>query len=1034
MSEEKKQNILKLRKVELAEKSNQSKTVQVSAPPKEPVAPKKEEVVVDKPKNIPPVEIVKPSEPKEKTTNEKPEEKASIFKTNSTFKGMPQIVERTTTFERNPRQYNDRFGGGNRFDGSRPSFHNRNPGENSSNGEYERNNTGDRFNRGPREFNPNFEGNRGAPRDDSAPRQYIPRDGSAPRPFIPRDDSAPRQYIPRDGSAPRPFIPRDGSAPRQYIPRDGSAPRPFIPRDGSAPRQYIPRDGSAPRPFIPRDGSAPRQYIPRDGSAPRPFIPRDGSAPRQYIPRDGSAPRPFIPRDGSAPRQYIPRDGSAPRPFIPRDGSAPRFNNGPRPFNNYGPRDGSAPRFNPNGPRTFNPRGPRDGNAPRPFGQRPPGAPGFVKPTFFSSDMNKKSFDDKKKKKNVDKDDRIRDYKFKENANINTTNFVGRVDESHLENHDWNSFGSRKARDSKKGQDSSTFIRKEIEIAGPLSLKEIAAKMAMQVRDVISVAKKAGLSANEKENVAADILHIIVEECGHTPIRLDEQNKAQLEFPKLELDPTKAKVRPPVVVVVGHVDHGKTSLLDAIRKTKMVNKEAGGITQSIGAYQVATKNGKITFIDTPGHEAFTAIRSRGVSVTDIAILVVSSEDSIKPQTIEAIAHIKSAKVPIIVAITKCDLPYANPEKVKQDLLQHEIVSLEFGGDVICIPVSAHKGTNLDKLLEEILGLAEMMELKANPEIEARGVVLESRLNPKIGVLTTLLVQQGTLRPQSFCIADIASGKIKAMTDDTGARIKEALPGMPVEVIGLDISATAGTEFAIINDQKIANDILQARKEKYATTSKKAGVVFDIESFTQESIPSINLILRADTQGSLEALKFAVQKLNNAKSEAKIVLSSIGPAKEGDINLAIISTATIICFNTKTPSEIKQMAQENAITIFEDPIIYNIIDSVEAKLLGLIKPEEKEVFVGTAKIQQIFSSSKLGKIAGSMVIDGSIQRDLIAKVIRNGKLIISTKITSLKRNKDDAKEVKNGFDCGIVLNGFQDFMEGDEINCYKIEYV
>jgi len=783
-----------------------------------------------------------------------------------------------------------------------------------------------------------------------------------------------------------------------------------------------------------RDFNPDRKF---DPNRPRNFTPRqdyDPNRPRTFTPRPGfdpNRPRPFGPR-----QEYDP---NRPRTFTPRNqderqggGYRPNYNRGPR------PEGGNNPRFQPRvgwsqdrRPQASKPNEFRSDYSRPQFGSAGGYNQGFLQDTKrqFDSDRARK----KKATEHDDKSRQARGFRENEDVGINVTDFVGRIDSGHLESHMFrDAFIHRKKERAHK--EEQVFIKREIAIAGPMSIKDLSAKMAMRSSQVLAVAKKAGLNANDKENIAEDLLHIIVEECGHTAIRIDEQNKAQLEFPAQNIDFAKSVLRPPVVVVVGHVDHGKTSLLDRIRKSNIAKREAGGITQNIGAYQVKTKEGTITFIDTPGHEAFTSMRSRGVQTTDIAILVVSSEESIKPQTIEAISHIKAAGVPIIVAITKCDLHTADIERVKTDLLSHEIIAEEFGGDVTCIPVSSVTGENIDKLLHTILLHAEMMELKANPELEARGIVLESKVNPKIGTVATLLVQQGTLKKMSFCIAHVSSGKIKAMHDADGNNVTEAGPGMPVEVIGLDSAPPAGAPFAQISNTKIASEILEARIVKNDLETKSVGLSLSFDAFVQDPSPHINLILRADTQGSLEALKLGLLKLNSAAAETKFIMSGVGAIRESDIDLAVISNAHIVGFNTKSSAMMKKLASDNKLKIIENEIIYHIIEEIEKELLGLIKPEEREVLMGTARVQQVFSSSKLGNIAGCVVTSGSMKNNMIAKVMRGEKLVATTKISSLKRNKDDAKEVNNGLECGIFLEGFDAFIAGDEIQCYKIELV
>lgn len=493
--------------------------------------------------------------------------------------------------------------------------------------------------------------------------------------------------------------------------------------------------------------------------------------------------------------------------------------------------------------------------------------------------------------------------------------------------------------------------------------------------------------------------------------------------------------RPPVVTVMGHVDHGKTTLLDAIRKTNVAATEHGGITQHIGAYTVE-KNGKIvTFIDTPGHEAFTAMRARGAQVTDVAVLVVAADDGVMPQTLEAIDHAKAAGVPILVAINKIDKPEANPEKVKQQLSEKGLIPEEWGGDTIYVPISAKKGTNIDELLEMILLLAEMQDLKARRKGKARGTIIEAKLEKGRGPVATVLVRKGTLRAGNAVVCGTAYGKIRAMFDDKGNRVKEAGPGIPVEILGLSEVPVAGNELAVVEDEKTARNIAVQRslKARVAETMKRKKLSLEelFEKAREGEIEELNLILKADTHGSLEAVKKAIEELKVENVSVKIIHSGVGGITEADVMLASASDAIIIGFNVRPDAKAKEAAAREKVEINTYRIIYELIQSIEAALKGLLAPEFVEEELGHAEVRKVFRISKVGNVAGCYVTDGKITRNAKVRLVRQGAIVYEGTISSLKRFKEDVSEVKQGFECGIALDGFQDIKEGDIIEAYQI---
>ncbi|OUM83664.1 translation initiation factor IF-2, partial [Caldibacillus debilis] len=521
------------------------------------------------------------------------------------------------------------------------------------------------------------------------------------------------------------------------------------------------------------------------------------------------------------------------------------------------------------------------------------------------------------------------------------------------------------------------------------------------------------------------------------------EEKVEVDITDLEIyitedKPEDLKERPPVVTIMGHVDHGKTTLLDYIRHTKVAQGEAGGITQHIGAYQVVVNGKKITFLDTPGHAAFTTMRARGAQVTDITVLVVAADDGVMPQTVEAINHAKAAKVPIIVAVNKIDKPTANPEKVKNELTEYGLVPEEWGGDTIFVPISALKGDGVDQLLEMILLLSEMEELKANPDRNAYGTVIEAQLDKGRGPVATLLVQNGTLRVGDPIVAGNTYGRVRAMMNDVGRRVKEAGPSTPVEITGLHEVPQAGDRFVVFDDEKTARQVGEARAQMalQATRNESARISLDnlFEQMQQGDLKELNVIIKADVQGSVEALANSLQKIDVEGAKVKIIHTGVGAITESDILLATASNAIIIGFNVRPNTNAKRLAEQEKVDIRLHRIIYKAIEEIESAMKGLLEPEYEEKVIGQAEVRTTFKVSKVGTIAGCYVTDGKVTRDSGVRVIRDGVVVFEGEIESLKRYKDDVKEVQQGYECGIVIKNFNDIKEGDIFEAFVMEEV
>jgi translation initiation factor IF-2 len=580
--------------------------------------------------------------------------------------------------------------------------------------------------------------------------------------------------------------------------------------------------------------------------------------------------------------------------------------------------------------------------------------------------------------------------------------------------------------------------KQQIKITVPeeITVGDLAKLLRMTATEVIKKLMSLGVMATVNEVIDYDTAEIVATELG---AKVEKEVVVTIEEQIIEEeveDDENAVTRPPVVCVMGHVDHGKTSILDAIRHTEVTSTEAGGITQAIGAYQVDVNGQKITFLDTPGHAAFTAMRARGAMATDIAVLVVAADDGIMPQTVEAINHAKAAGVEIIVAINKMDKEGANPDKVMQQLTEHELVPEEWGGDVICVPVSAKTKMGIDKLLETILLVAEMAELKANPDRQAKGVVIEAKLDKGRGPVATLLVQNGTLNAGDILVAGTAVGKIRAMTDYHGKPIEKAGPSVPVEIMGLDSAPMSGDEFNAVSDEKLARALVEQRKaqakEEEFKLFQKVTLDTLFDTILEGEMKELNIIVKADVQGSVEAVKQSLLKIENDEVNVKIVHGAVGAVSESDVMLAEASKAIIVAFNTGVDQIAADNAKRDGIEIKQYDIIYDAIEDIERAMRGMRAPKYRDVDTGEVEVREVYKISSAGTIAGSLVTSGTIKRDGKVRVIRNGKQIADVKLANLKRFKDEVKEVSSGYECGISLDGWDDIQAGDILQAYVVE--
>ena len=598
--------------------------------------------------------------------------------------------------------------------------------------------------------------------------------------------------------------------------------------------------------------------------------------------------------------------------------------------------------------------------------------------------------------------------------------------------------GKKKPVKNEERNKQKIFELTEIEIPETITVKDLAAEMKKTTAEVIKKLLGYGIMATINQDLDFDTAFLVAGEFGITAKKKETVTDEDILFDDSEDKEEDLEVRPPVVVVMGHVDHGKTSLLDTIRKTNVIGGEAGGITQAIGAYKVKVNDREITFLDTPGHEAFTAMRARGAQITDIAILVVAANDGIMPQTVEAINHAKSAGIPIIVAINKIDLPDANVDKVKQELMKYELVPEEWGGDTICVPISAKNNTNIDQLLEMVLLEADVLELKANPHKQSKGVVIEARLDKNKGAIATMLVQRGTLDVGDTIIVGSSIGRIRAMANENGKRVKSAGPSTPVEIMGLTEVPEAGDIFYEVKDEKTAKHLIEKRKREAREHSINNGTKVTLDNLFSQmeegNLKTLNLIVKADVQGSVEAIKQSMEKLQNEEVRVKVIHAAAGAVNESDVTLAKVSNAIIIAFNVRPNQTAKDMADKEEVEIKQYSVIYQAIEEVEAAMKGMLDPKYEEKVIGTAEVRQTFKISNVGTIAGAYVLTGKVERNAGVRIIRENVVIHEGKLATLKRFKDDAKEVSKGFECGIQIENYNDIKEGDIIEAYVMEEI
>ena len=571
-------------------------------------------------------------------------------------------------------------------------------------------------------------------------------------------------------------------------------------------------------------------------------------------------------------------------------------------------------------------------------------------------------------------------------------------------------------------------IKRNVNIPEVITIRELANRMAEQSSSIIKHLLGMGVTVTINHTIDSDTAEYLVKEFGHIPIK---EEKAEEIIEKIkEVKTQNLKSRAPIVTVMGHVDHGKTSVLDVLRQANVVSGEFGGITQHIGAYQINHNSNKITFIDTPGHAAFTEMRARGSKLTDIVILVVAADDGVKPQTIESIKHAKAANVPIVVAINKCDLPDADPQKIKNQLLEYELIAEDLSGDTLMVEISTKTKQNLDKLVESIALQAELLDLKTDFETEAKGIVLESKIDIGRGPIANIIITAGTLKKGDFFVSGLKWGKVRAIISDQGKNIDVAEPATPVEILGINGAAKAGDDFIVLKNEKEAKSLCDARVQESKEVKNSLNFVTQDSAFKDNSSEELNIILKSDVHGSSEAIKNAINQIEHEEVKAKILLSDIGMITETDVTLAKASKAILIAFNVKPSKEAKKRADQEKVVISSYNIIYEVIDFVKSKMSGLLTPEVDEKITGTAEILEIFKVSKVGKVAGSKVTDGEITQDSNARVIRDGTIIFNGKIGSIFREKNQTKQVSVGLECGITLKDFVDFQKKDIIEVYN----
>ncbi len=580
-----------------------------------------------------------------------------------------------------------------------------------------------------------------------------------------------------------------------------------------------------------------------------------------------------------------------------------------------------------------------------------------------------------------------------------------------------------------QNQESLKPVKRDINIPEAITVRELANRMAEQSSNVIKYLFGMGVTVTINQTLAADTAEFLVKEFGHNPIR---EEKAEEIIQKIKATRVEnLKNRPPIVTVMGHVDHGKTSVLDVLRSANVVSGEFGGITQHIGAYQIESQDNKLTFIDTPGHAAFTEMRARGSKLTDVVVLVVAADDGVKPQTIESIKHAKAANVPIVVAINKCDLPDADPQKIKNQLLEHELVAEDLSGDTLMVEISAKTKLNLDKLVESIILQAEILDLKTDYESKATGIVLESKIDVGRGPVATIIVTTGTLKKGDFFVSGLKWGKVRAIINDKGKNIDEASPSTPVEILGINGAAKAGDDFIVLESEKEAKTLSENRAEETKDGKNPLTFATQESAFSDKSSEELNLIIKSDVHGSSEAIKNAISQIKHDEVKPKIILADIGMVTETDVTLAKASNAVLIAFNVKPSKEAKKLAENEKIKISSYNIIYEVLDYIKQKMSGLLTPDVQETVIGSAQILEIFKVSGAGKVAGSKITEGEITSTSDVRIIRDGAIIYTGKVGTIFREKNQVKQVSDGQECGITVKDYMDFQKNDTIEAFSV---
>jgi len=879
------------------------------------------------------------------------------------------------------------------------------------------------------------------PREGQERRSYPPREGSERSSYPPREGQERRPYPPREGGERRPYTPREGGERGSYPPREGHERRPYPPREGGERGSYPPREGQERRPYPPREGGERRPYPPREGGERGSYPPREGQERRPYPPREGGERRPYTPREGGERGSYPPRDGQERRPYPPREGGERR----PYPPREGGER-GSYPPREGGERRPYPPRdGARPGFGPRPQGSRPPfQRPSFAQGTSFpplqTDAGSRRSLPPTKKGPPLKEEE-----KKKRKLNEPSKHFDSR--DRHGLREDEDEFHRRKFKTHiSKSHASEEILRpKAIAITLPISVKDLASEMKLKAVEVIAKLLTHGIKCMLNDMLDDEIVVQLVGQDFGCEISIDTSKKDRMDITGKsiveeikESDPAELSSRPPVVTFMGHVDHGKTSLIDALRKSNLASKEAGAITQHIGAFSCHTANGDITILDTPGHEAFTTIRSRGASVTDIVVLVVAGDEGFKVQTDEAIRIAKEAKLPMIFALNKMDKEGFDPEKVYRQMADRELLPEAWGGEVPTVNCSALTGDGIPELTELLALQSEILELKANPQSRARGTVLESQIIKGLGPSATLLIQNGTLRISDAIVFGEAYARVKTIQDEHGKALKSAGPSHAVRVTGLSDVPSSGSEFIVVKSEKEARKICEQR-EAESSKSRLRKQTFNLGSMLQANAMRqekkiLNVIVRADVQGSLEAIKDSLLKIPTDKVLIQFVSEGLGMITLTDAELAMTSNAVIFGFHTKTDKSIESFVRTHKIKIHHHDVIYHLVDDAKELMTQLLDKLRVENEMSEIEVLATFKASNLGVIAGCMVTSGSVKRNHIAKVYRDGEVVFDGEIQSLKRVKEDVKEVQKGLECGILLKGYNDIQVKDIIKTFEVQYI